>query len=206
VAGGIGSAVLVLVPPLAFGVAYFIPIRNPDANAGTLVFTALILLCGSAGEELLFRGYAFQVLLRSLGSYATVLPIGVLFAAMHSFNPSATILGLINTAGFGILFGYAFLRSRDLWLPIGMHFGWNVTLPLFGESVSGLNIKVTGYTLQWTAGKLWSGGDYGPEASILTSAVIVILFFALWKAPVRKQESALLDPEGEVPCVSGPQP
>jgi membrane protease YdiL (CAAX protease family) len=88
-----------------------------------------MLLAGAAGEEILFRGYGFQMLIRTLGPAGAVLPVGVLFALLHAGNPHATWLGLTNTAGFGILFGYAFLRSRDLWLPIGLHFGWNLTLP-----------------------------------------------------------------------------
>jgi CAAX protease family protein len=205
-AGGIGSAVLVLGPPLLVGAAHFAPFRNPESNPGTLVYTAFVLFCGAAGEELLFRGYGFQILLRSVGPWAAILPVGVLFAALHSLNPNAGYLGLANTAGFGILFGYAFLRSYDLWLPIGLHFGWNVTLPLFGVNVSGLKIGVTGYTLEWTAGTLWSGGEYGPEASILTSAAMLILFAYLWKAPIRRQSAVLLDPPaGEVSCVPGPQ-
>ena len=103
----------------------------------------------------------------------------------------------VNTAGFGILFGYGYLRSRDLWLPIGLHFGWNFTLPLFGVNVSGLRMKVTGYEMAWNAGSLWSGGEYGPEASILTSAVLVVLFVYLWKAPIRRQFSPLTDPPAE---------
>jgi membrane protease YdiL (CAAX protease family) len=206
-AGGTGAAVLVLGPPILLGAAHFKPVTNPEAGPGTLVFTAFILLCGASGEELLFRGYGFQLLLRSLGPYATVFPVGVAFAALHTFNPSATVLGIVNTAGFGILFGYAFLRSHDLWLPIGLHFGWNVTLPLFGVNVSGIRIGVTGYRLEWSAGTLWSGGDYGPEASILTSAMMLVLFGWLWKGPICKQESPLLDPpDGDVTCVPGPQP
>ena len=44
---------------------------------------------------------------------------------------------------------------------------------------------VTGYELQWKAGELWSGGEYGPEASIQTSVVLLALFVFLWKAPIR---------------------
>jgi membrane protease YdiL (CAAX protease family) len=205
-AGGIGSAALVLTPPVAAGAAHFTPVHNQEAGAATLAYTAFILFCGAAGEELLFRGYGFQILLRAAGPFATILPVGVLFAALHSMNPHASYLGLANTAGFGILFGYAWLRSYDLWLPIGLHFGWNVTLPLFGVNVSGLKIGVTGYTLDWTAGALWSGGEYGPEASVLTSAVMLILFAYIWKAPIHRQSSALLEPPaGDVECVPGPQ-
>ena len=89
----------------------------------------------------------------------------------------------MNTALFGILFGAALLRSHDLWLPVGLHFGWNVDLPFLGVDLSGLTIRVTGYELVWKAGDLWSGGEYGPEASILTSAVLVLLVLRCGKFP-----------------------
>jgi membrane protease YdiL (CAAX protease family) len=193
--GGAGSAVCVLLPPIVAGAARFRADPAADANFPTAVFVPLLLLMGAAGEEILFRGYGFQVLLRALGPYATIVPVGVLFALLHVSNPNAEqyALGLVNTAGFGILFGYAFLRSQDLWLPIGLHYGWNVTLPFFGVNISGITMKVTGYVLEWNAGPLWSGGEYGPEASILTSFLFVLLWLYLWKAPVRRQPNALLD-------------
>ena len=126
-----------------------------------------------------------------------MLPVGVVFALLHGGNPNATWFAVANTAGFGILFGYAYLRSRDLWLPIGLHFGWNFTLPLFGTAVSGLRMNVTGYALAWSAGKLWSGGEYGPEASVLTSAALVALAVYLYRAPIRRQISPLTDPPPE---------
>jgi hypothetical protein len=49
----------------------------------------------------------------------------------------------------------------------------------------------------WRAGDLWSGGGYGPEASVLTSAVLIPLFVYLWKAPIRRQPSPLTDLPGE---------
>jgi hypothetical protein len=137
------------------------------------------------------------LLLANAGPSATILPVGIVFALLHSGNPNASYLGLANTAGFGILFGYAYLRSRDIWLPLGLHFGWNFTLPLFGVNLSGLKMKMTGHEMVWTAGPLWSGGEYGPEASILTSAVLICLSLALWKAPICRQFSPLTDPPAE---------
>ena len=194
-AGGAGAVLCVLLPPVLAGVAWFRPDPTAEVNLATVVFVPVLLLMGAAGEEILFRGYGFQVLVRAMGPYATIVPVGVLFALLHASNPSAGEhwLGLVNTAGFGILFGYAFLRSGDLWLPIGLHYGWNVTLPLFGVNISGITMRVTGYTLEWGVGPLWSGGEYGPEASILTSLLFVVLWVYLWKAPVRRQPNALLD-------------
>jgi membrane protease YdiL (CAAX protease family) len=194
--GGVGAACLVLVPALLVGAAHWT--RSAEQpSSGALPFVTLLLIVGAVGEEMLFRGYGFQILLAAFGPYATILPVSILFALLHGGNPNATWFGLANTAGFGVLFGYAFLRSRDLWLPIGLHFGWNFTLPLFGANLSGLTMRVTGHEMAWTAGKLWSGGDYGPEASILTSVVLVLLFVYVWKAPLRRQHSALTDPPVE---------
>jgi len=192
--GGIGAACLVLGLPLLAGAAHFVSTPAEQPSWDTVLFVSLLLAAGSSGEEIFFRGYGFQVLLGRFGPYATIVPVGVVFALLHASNPNATWIAIANTAGFGILFGYAYLRSRDLWLPIGLHFGWNFTLPLFGANVSGLRIKVTGYEMAWSAGKLWSGGAYGPEASVLASAVILLLFVYVWKAPIRRQHSGLTDP------------
>ncbi len=198
VAGGMGAACLVLAPALLTGAAHLVHAPQNQANLSSFAFVAALLAFGATGEELLFRGYGFQLLLRTIGPWATILGVGAVFAALHANNPSATPLGLANTAGFGLLFGYAFLRSHDLWLPSGLHFGWNFTLPLFGVNVSGFTMRLTNYSIEWRAGTLFSGGDYGPEASILTSAILLLLFLYLWRAPVGKQHAVLLDPGPEV--------
>jgi membrane protease YdiL (CAAX protease family) len=196
-AGGAGSAAAVLVPALLFRGAHLTWSPEDRPTVGSVILLIVLLAAGVLGEELLFRGYAFQLLLRAAGPYATVLPVGLLFALLHGNNPNATWFGLANTAAFGILFGYAYLRSRDLWLPIGLHLGWNFTLPLLGVNLSGLRMRMTGYEMSWTAGALWSGGEYGPEASVLTSAVVIALFFYLWKAPIRRQSSPISEPPVE---------
>jgi membrane protease YdiL (CAAX protease family) len=193
VIGGSGAACLVLGLPLITGAAHFVSTPAEHPSWDTVLFVTLLLAAGSAGEEIFFRGYGFQLLLANYGPYATVIPVGVVFALLHSGNPNATWIGIANTAGFGILFGYAYLRSRDLWLPIGLHFGWNATLPLFGANVSGLRMNETGHEIAWTASKLWSGGAYGPEASLLATMVIVALFFYVWKIPARRQHSPITD-------------
>lgn len=203
--GGAGSAALVLGPPLLFGAARIATTPQDQPTVGSFLFVTSLLAAAAIGEELLFRGYGFQILLAAVGPYAAVLPVAALFAVMHGSNPNATWFGLANTFGFGVLFGYAYLRSRDLWLPIGLHFGWNFTLPLFGVNLSGLKIKVTGYEMVWSAGPRWSGGAYGPEASILTSGVLVALFVYLWRAPIRRQFSPISDPPAEsVVCEPSP--
>ena len=179
---GIVAAICVVLVPIALRMATFAPSPARSGHPwASFAFTSGAIFFGAMGEELLFRGYAFQLLIRSLGPFATILPTSVIFGLMHSGNLDVAALGIINTVGFGILLGYAVWRTGALWLPIGLHFGWNVALPLLGTNLSGFTMSVTGYTLAWNVGALWSGGGYGVEGSVLTSAIIVALFFVLAK-------------------------
>ena len=193
--GGIGAALLVTLLPFASGEAHFEPVGAGNIQWRTLIFVSVVLLFGAVGEEMLFRGYAFQVLARSIGAFATVLPMGVLFGLAHLNNQNVTWLGVANTMGWGVLFGVAFLRSGDLWLPIGLHFGWNWVLPLMGVNLSGFTMDLTGRSLHSNWSVLWSGGAYGPEGGLLTSLVVAGLFYYIWKAPIQHQDALLLRPE-----------
>ena len=190
--GGVGAGLVVLVSPILFRLADLEPAPDQHMRWPSLLLVSITLLFGATGEEMLFRGYAFQVLVKTIGPFATILPLGVLFGLAHSSNPNFTALALLNTVLWGIVLGYAFIVSGDLWLPIGLHFGWNWTLPLLGVNLSGFTMGVTGYSLHWKIGELWSGGDYGPEGGLLSSAIVVLLFVYLRKAPIQHQDAFLL--------------
>src|SRR5437868_3005456 len=76
ITGGMGAAALVLFPPLAAHVAWLAPAPEVQARWDIIVFTTVALLAGAAGEEMLFRGYGFQILLGVWGPYTTVFTIG----------------------------------------------------------------------------------------------------------------------------------
>jgi len=187
---GGGAAVLMLWAPLLAGTGHLVARSDAaQTNIPSLIFYLAALLFAAMGEELIFRGYAFQLLVEKMGPFATILPVSVLFGFAHGMNPNASRLGIANTVIWGVLLGYAFLRSHDLWLPIGLHFGWNAVLPLFGVNLSGHTIDVTRYTYRWDLMPIWSGGEYGPEGGLLTTIFAISLFFALMKAPVVQQEA-----------------
>jgi len=185
---GAGAGLVVIGLPLVVHAATIQ--REPAAPLHPLAALALIttaLLFGAAGEEMLFHGYGFQVLVRTMGAFATILPAGVIFGLAHMGNQGATPLGILNTLAWGILLGFAYWQAEALWLPIGLHFGWNLMLPLFGANLSGFTMGLTGYALHWSVGNLWSGGDYGPEGSLLTTGAVIALFWVVARAS-RKPE------------------
>ena len=188
---GGGAATLLLLAPLLSGTGHLVPRPHSSFTWLSLAFYLITIFFAAAGEEMIFRGYAFQYLIEKIGPFASVLPVGVIFGLVHTSNPHASVLGVVNTVLWGILLGFAFLRSHDLWLPIGMHFGWNAVMPLFGVNLSGLTIEVTRYFYQWDLSPLWSGGAYGPEGGLLTTIFAIVLFFVLFRMPVRPQQAAI---------------
>jgi membrane protease YdiL (CAAX protease family) len=140
----------------------------------------LILATGALVEELMFRGYPFQRLVEGVGAVGAVLILSALFGLMHLGNPHSSLWALINTIAVGVVFSVAYLRTRSLWLPLGMHFAWNTALGMgFGLPVSGLTEFAT--VIKGNArGPTWlTGGAYGIEASALGTVVIVLGLLAL---------------------------
>ncbi len=181
IALGAGAAALIVLVAVVTGMANFDAIPLAERAWGGIPILVVLLLFGSVGEELVFHGYAFQHLVRNIGEFATVLPFGIIFGLVHMGNQNVTLLAVLNTITWGVLLGCAYLRTRTLWLPIGMHFGWNVATPFLGERLSGFTIAVTGYELHWRTGVLWSGGAYGLEGGLFTTVVVAGLFAVLYR-------------------------
>lgn len=158
----------------------------PRVGVAFLAVSYIIAVAAMA-EEVTFRGYPFQRLVDGIGAAGGILLLSVLFGAVHLGNPHATIWGFLNTIEIGAFLAIAYLRTRSLWMPWGIHFGWNFTLGVvFGLPVSGLNDFAI--AVQGTAeGPLWlTGGSYGIEASLTGTLVVAASFFVLLRlTPAR---------------------
>lgn len=143
-----------------------------------------VLLVGALLEELSFRGYPFQKLTESCGPFWAVVVLSALFGAVHLGNPDAggwLSWGFFNTLAVGVVFALARIRSGSLWLSFGLHFGWNLFEgAVFGLPVSGLN-EFSTVVSGSARGAAWlTGGAYGPEASAVCSAVLVVAVPLVW--------------------------
>lgn len=188
---GAGAVAAIVLVALALRFAIYAEISDAETKWPNLFFTAIVLAFGAAGEEMLFHGYAFQVLRRSIGDFAAILPVAILFGVLHMGNQNVTAIAIVNTVAWGILLGWSFVLTEALWLPIGLHLGWNLGLLVSGINLSGFTIGVVGYGLRWNKGELWSGGAYGLEGSLMTTIGVVALFFVIKRATARTDEAIL---------------
>ncbi|HTB98209.1 MAG TPA: type II CAAX endopeptidase family protein [Terracidiphilus sp.] len=135
-------------------------------------------------EEILFRAFLFRVLSMAIGTWAAVLITAAFFGAMHAANPGATLSSSAAIAlEAGVLLAAAYAITGRLWMPIALHFGWNFAEgSLFGMSVSGGPPLPTFSHGSLNGSALFTGGPFGPEASIV--AVLLCLaagILLLWQ-------------------------
>jgi membrane protease YdiL (CAAX protease family) len=147
----------------------------------SLLFLAVFVLVGWS-EELMSRGYHLQTLASGLNLAWGLILSSAVFGMLHLANPHATLLSAAGIFLAGLFLGYAYIRTRQLWLSIGLHIGWNFFEGVvFGFPVSGLDVyrlvrtRIAGPTL-------WTGGAFGPEAglilvpALLAGAVLIRLY------------------------------
>ena len=153
----------------------------PVVLGQTLLFLLIFILVGWS-EELLSRGYHLQTLASGINLFWGVLISSAVFGALHLANPHASWVAALGILFAGLFLALGYLRTRQLWLSIGLHIGWNFFEGvIFGFPVSGtasyplLRIQVSGPPL-------WTGGAFGPEAglivlpAILLGALLIVLY------------------------------
>lgn len=190
----IGSAVGVAALTVAVGVAtaagglrFSLDKTGLFLSLGRPLFASAVLLFVAAlAEEAMFRGYALQTFSRARLAWLGVLITSVPFAMVHLWNPNVVpVVTFANTALAGIWLAVAYLRTRSLWLPLGVHWAWNWALGwLFGLPISGIRLVSHPLLTANDLGPAWlTGGSYGIEGGAACTVAVVLFTIFLWRAP-----------------------
>jgi uncharacterized protein len=171
---GWGGMVACVLPVALFG-GITVTFWSGGRQFGLLPLDLAVLLVAALAEEVAFRGYPFQRLIEAIGPVMATLVMSGLFGLLHTMNPDSSMASTLTTVLAGILFSVAYLRTRALWLPWGLHFAWNASMGiLFGLPVSGLR-NFSPVISANAHGPAWLTGDgYGPEGGLVAVAVILI--------------------------------
>jgi hypothetical protein len=155
------------------------------------LLSAVIFAIGTAiWEEVTFRGLLFRVTEQTFGTWVGVAVSAVAFGALHGLNPNASLAASVAIVlESEILLAAAYFATRTLWLPIGLHFGWNFAEDfIFGVRISGHAVRPAIVERTLTGSSLWTGGAYGPESSIWAIGMAAILSSVLIAIAIRRRE------------------
>ena len=190
----LGAATLSVVIVIAMSFGHFTFALNTVPTGEiwlTLARSLVVLSVAAAWEEVFFRGYVFQTLTRARLEWLAITLTAAFFGLVHIMNPSAGSISTVNTILAGIWLGFAYLKTRDLWFPFGIHLMWNwLQGAFFGIEVSGLtDIFPAPLLKEFDAGPEWiTGGNYGIEGSAACTFAIIISIAAIRFLPRPKPE------------------
>jgi membrane protease YdiL (CAAX protease family) len=183
-----GFAIMAASVGIAAALGLYRIIGPGDAFRLVLELVGVAIMPGFM-EELFFRGILFRWIEEFGGSWAALVLTSAFFGIAHIFNPNATWFSSLAIAmEAGILLGGTYMLTRNLWLPMGLHAGWNFTqgeifdVPVSGVDEHGLvQAKLSGPALL-------SGGQFGLEASVIALALATAVgVWFVWMAVKRDE-------------------
>ncbi len=146
--------------------------------------SGVLFVVAALAEEAAFRGYPLQTLSRAKLIWLGVLLTSVPFGLVHLNNPNVVPgVTFANTALAGVWLAIAYLKTRSLWLPLGVHWSWNWALgSLFGLPVSGINLVSHPLFKGTDLGPAWlTGGNYGIEGGVACTIALIVSSLFLWR-------------------------
>lgn len=161
---------------------------NINVLGSVVVFLFGFVIQGS-GEEIIFRGWMFQVIGARYKPWLGVLITTILFSLLHLNNTGANLFSIINLMLVSILLILFVIKDGSIWAACAWHTAWNWTLGnVYGLSVSGKSQKDSILALSTTGNELISGGQFGPEASVIVTVVLLVAISILIVVISRNQK------------------
>jgi membrane protease YdiL (CAAX protease family) len=193
---GLGLLAGFVIFSAVVGVAAIFDIYNIVGYGGTselLMDLISVAIMPAFMEELLFRGILFRWIEEFGGSWAALVVTSALFGLAHIMNPNATWFSSFTIAvEAGLLLGGAYMLTRSLWMPIGLHAAWNFTQGfIFDVPVSGIDQKGL-VEAKLSGPELLSGGTFGLEASVIALAIATAV--GVWLVVLAVRRGNLVQP------------
>jgi hypothetical protein len=183
---GAGMMTVIFIVLSATGMVT-IEFRSMEIQQGLFIFfnSFFLYIVVGYGEELMFRGYLFQVFAEGTNRIVATITISVLFAFVHAKNPNVSLFGLINVGLAGIWLSIAYIKTNSLWLPVGLHFSWNFFQGfVFSLPVSGTTSDKEQIGRAIVSGPEWfTGGTFGPEGGMLATILLLAASVLIYRSP-----------------------
>jgi len=193
--GTVSLALAALVASAGGGLRFTLSGFDASSIIRSLALSAGVFLIAGAFEEAVFRGYVFQTFTRAGLGWFALLITSCFFGVVHLMNPNPGTISTINTMLAGLWLGVAYLKTRDLWFPLGVHMAWNwAQSAVFGVEVSGMTGLIPAPLMkEIDSGPAWlTGGDYGLEGGIACTIALLISTLVIYAGPWLKADEDLL--------------
>jgi uncharacterized protein len=145
-----------------------------------IAWAVMFMLVGIT-EESLTRGYLQYTLSQGIGFWWSALLLSMVFVLLHAFLAGESPLGLFSTGALGMVFCLSLWYTKSLFWAVGFHAGWDWAESYFyGTPDSGMLIQGHLMTTHPIGNPLWSGGVTGPEGSLFSLLLPILMAVGMW--------------------------
>ncbi len=194
------SLAVAAVLPLVFIGGIVIRLHTAAADWAALGGEALYFALATLAEEILYRGYAFQKMVRIAGGFNAALVFAALYAIAEARLRGANLVSASVSYLFALLLAAAYLRSRALWVSWGINFGWKASRALlFGLTIAGVNQHSPVVVGDPVGPFRLTGGGFGLEASwtaLLLLLIALPILFRLTRDLDFEYNAPVIEPGG----------
>ena len=178
--GAIAISIVAIVLLIMGNVQFVNSLSKPQLSISLLEGAILFVFVGF-GEEILGRAYIMSVLKQTRNKWLILMISSIIFAILHLGHDGISVLAFINLFLVGLLFGYMFMKSKNIWMPIGYHITWNYFQGyIWGFQVSGITTNGL-YKIENINNNIINGGLFGPEGGLIVTIIICISFYIIYK-------------------------
>ncbi|HVP60336.1 MAG TPA: type II CAAX endopeptidase family protein [Myxococcaceae bacterium] len=165
------------------------PLPEGTTRGALLGRAVLLFFAAAVFEEVAIRGIVFRLLEQGIGTWLAILLSALFFGLGHRGNPGATWVSTMAIAiEAGALLAAAYVATRSLWLPIGLHWAWNLFEgPVWGSLVSGNDVGVLARAT-FPGPALLTGGAFGPEAGLPAMVLGLAMGIAFMIVAIRREQ------------------
>jgi membrane protease YdiL (CAAX protease family) len=155
-------------------------------------------------EELFSRGYQLQNFREGLNLRWGLLLSSAVFALLHIGNPYSSWSSILGILAAGYFLAYGWVRTRKLWLSIGLHIGWNFFEgTIFGFPVSGTQtFRLMQHSI--AGPDLVTGGSFGPEAGLIMLPALLVGAVMIREYTKGRLQTASKDTVEPLPDIAKP--
>lgn len=147
---------------------------HSDVRLDDLLIWLIVYTGVGFQEEIVSRGYHLQNIAEGLNVPLGILISSLIFALLHLANPSFSLYSFLGLLASGYFLAYAWARTGQLWLSIGLHIGWNFFEgTIFGFPVSGIDAP-TLISQEASGPQIITGGAFGPEAGLILIPTLIV--------------------------------
>ena len=194
----IGAALLTAVTGVlaltgSYQIVGWAPLPEGTTRAALLGRMVLLFLAVGIFEEVAVRGILFRQLEQAIGTWLAIVVSALFFGFGHRGNPNATWVSSVAIAiEAGALLAAVYVATRSLWIPIGLHWAWNLFEgPVWGSRVSGNDIAVLA-DARFPGRDVLTGGAFGPEAGL--PAMVLGTALGVWFLVLAVRRDQIITP------------